>query len=172
MKVNKDDSQQERKGLEKNLDLSVFTVLPKTQVIKISSRRKWACITSVFIYFSCFLWVGVPRQCIGNALGWMLRTIHRIVIRETQELLMRQWNVLPSRIECRVLASSGRGEAGRTVLPSCICKHILRKKLGWVSGEHYKRLVLDKRLSSLPASGVTKWDRGPQQCLLRSKAVF
>lgn len=35
-----------------------------------------------------------------------------------------------------------------------------------------KRQRLDKRLSSLLARRVTKWNTGPQQCLLRSKAVF
>lgn len=59
---------------------------------------------------------------------------------------------------------------GHLTLHSCICKHILREKFGWMSGEHYKRLELDKSLSSLPAQRVTEWNRGAQPCLLRSKA--
>lgn len=59
---------------------------------------------------------------------------------------------------------------GHLTFCSYICKHILREKFGWMSGEHYKRLELDKSLSSLPALRVTEWNGGVQPCLLRSKA--
>lgn len=167
-----------RRGMEGGINwiylFSLFCLKKKTQAIKISFKRKSVGFYNnySFIYFSCFLVWNVGRRSKtvdGDGSGFDVEIYS--IMWGAQELLIRQWNILPSRIECRVLASSGGGEAGRPALPSCICKHILRKKLGWVSGEHYKRLVLDKRLSSLPASRVTKWNREPQQCLLRSKAL-
>lgn len=87
---------------------------------------------------------------------------------------IRWWHLLIRPVKCaqrwnRVLWCSVVGR-GHLTFCSYICKHILREKFGWMSGEHYKRLELDKSLSSLPALRVTEWNGGVQPCLLRSKA--